>query len=221
MKEKIIREFDKYFPNPKCELNFSNNLELLIAVILSAQCTDKRVNVVTDKLFKKYKTVQDFANLQIDDLQREIFSVGLYHSKAKNIINACKEIFSKYNGNIPDNFKDLTSLAGVGRKTANVVLSVGFNQNTFAVDTHIFRVSNRLGIGDKKSVYKCEEKLKKYFDKNNWGRLHLQMVLFGRNICKSRNPKCENCNLKQYCKYYQKKGERNVFRQGKNNNKIR
>lgn len=200
----IEKGLDKLVPNPVCELRFGNNFELLVAVILSAQCTDKRVNVVTEKMFKKWKTPQDFAKLSQTKLEKEIFTVGFYHNKAKNIISASKEIISNFGGEIPNSMEKLTSLAGVGRKTASVVLSVGFNKPAFAVDTHVFRVANRLGIGGETPL-KCEESLKKHFKKENWSKLHLQMVNFGRYFCKAKNPKCEICPLCKICKYKEKK----------------
>lgn len=207
---KFEDELNTIIPNPRCELNYTNVFELLIAVILSAQCTDKRVNIVTKELFKKYNTPQDFANLTVEELGKEIYSLGFYNSKAKSIINASKDIVAKFDGKVPSNMKDLTSLSGVGRKTASVVLAEGFKQPAFAVDTHVFRVSNRLGIGDKKSVEKCEEKLKKHFPKSSWGRVHMQLVQFGRYYCKAQNPKCDGCILQKNCLYYQNKGKKNV-----------
>lgn len=189
------------FPAPKCELEFSNNFELLIAVILSAQCTDKRVNQVTKTLFQKHKTPNDFANLDVQTLEKEIYVLGFYHNKAKNIISACKDLVEKFNGEVPSDMESLTSLSGVGRKTASVVMSVGFNKQAFAVDTHVFRVANRLGIGSEKSPKDCEEKLKKYFKNCDWAKIHLQMVNFGRYVCKARKPMCEKCSLKEVCKY--------------------
>ncbi len=199
--KKIIEIFDSLFPNPVCELNFSSNFELLIAVILSAQCTDKRVNLVTEKLFKKANTPKDILKMGQIALEREIFSCGFYKNKAKNIINASKDIIERFNGNVPDNINDLLTLSGVGNKTANVVVSVGFSQDAFAVDTHVLRVSNRLGFAKTRNPDICERQLKKFFQKKNWSKLHHQMVLFGRYICKSQNPNCEDCLFSKICEY--------------------
>lgn len=197
----ILKELDKLFPNPKCELVFNNNFELIVAVVLSAQCTDKRVNQTTPKLFEKFPTPQDLANAKLEEVMEIIKPCGFYNVKSKNIINLSKDLIKKHNGVVPNNFNDLISLAGVGRKTANVVLAVGFNQDTLAVDTHVFRVSNRLGITSKAPL-ECEEKLKKMFKKKDWSRLHHLLILFGRYDCKAINPKCEHCKLQGVCKYY-------------------
>ena len=199
--EKIKQELDNFFPSPKCELRFKNNFELLVSVILSAQCTDKRVNQVTEKMFQKWSTPEQFARLDECAVEREIYSLGFYHNKAKNIIKASRDIVDRFGGEVPNSMEELCSLAGVGRKTASVILSVGFDKPAFAVDTHVFRVANRLGIGGK-DVKECEENLRKFFPKKDWSKIHLQMVLFGRHHCKARNPNCESCTLKTKCKYY-------------------
>ena len=198
----ILNYLKNLFPNPKCELNFETPFQLLVAVILSAQCTDKRVNDVTKKLFEDYKNPIDFAKMSQSELENKIFSCGFYHNKAKNIISASSDIINKYNGEVPNNVKDLESLAGVGRKTANVVYSTVFNGNAIAVDTHVFRVSNRLGIVNAKTPKDCEKQLMQRFAENFWSLLHYQLVLFGRYYCKARNPKCSICGLKNICKYY-------------------
>ncbi len=200
----VYNKINSLFPVAKCELNFANNFELLIAVMLSAQCTDKRVNVVTSTLFQKYKTPQDFANADINVLEKEIFSCGFYHNKAKNIINASKDIVSKYDGQVPDTFEDLISLTGVGRKTANVVLAVAFNQDAIAVDTHVFRVSNRLGIAKATNPLACERQLQKAISKDKWSHFHHLLVLFGRYHCKAIKPNCAGCELKELCAFYNK-----------------
>ena len=196
---------DNMFPTAQCELNFDNNLQLLVAVILSAQCTDKRVNQVTQNLFLKYQSVQDFANANILDLEKAIFSCGFYHNKAKNIKSACNDIIDRFNGQVPDNFEDLISLNGVGRKTANVVLAVGFHKDTIAVDTHVFRVSNRLGLAKANNALKCEMQLQKIVPKEQWSRFHHLLVLFGRYHCKAIKPNCAECKLKDFCKFYKQK----------------
>ena len=210
MKEKIINSLNEIFPEPKCELEYTSLIQLLVAVILSAQCTDKRVNIVTKTLFERCKTAEDFANIPTEELEKLIHSCGFYHAKAKSIKEASKDILQKYNGEVPKDFDALCSLRGVGRKTANVVISEGFKGDALAVDTHVLRVSNRLGIVDTQNPTECELALKKYFDKKDWSRLHYQMVLFGRYNCKSRNPSCQDCKLFDICKYK----EKNVSRQG-------
>jgi endonuclease-3 len=174
------------FPNPKCELDFSNNFELLVAVILSAQCTDKRVNKVTPQLFAKFPTPHDFAVAKQEDVEKMIYSCGFYAQKAKSIISASKDIIQKFDGQVPSTFEQLTSLRGVGRKTANVVLSVAFNQPAIAVDTHVFRVAHRLGLSNANTPLGVEKDLMKLFKPSSWSKIHYQMVLFGRYYCKAR-----------------------------------
>ncbi len=193
------------YKDAKCELNFSSNFELLVAVILSAQCTDKRVNEVTETLFQKYNTPQDFASLSQSELEKLIYSCGFYHNKAKAIIGASKQILSEYNGEVPEKFENLIKLDGVGRKTANVVSSVGFQRDAIAVDTHVFRVSNRLGLSKSSNVLQCEKDLQKKFPKSQWRQLHTMLVMFGRYQCKSLRPLCSDCPFQSICLYYQKK----------------
>ncbi|MDD2445905.1 MAG: endonuclease III [Clostridia bacterium] len=197
-----LNYWNELFEEPKTELTYSNNFELLIAVILSAQCTDKKVNEITSKLFKKYNTPQQFANLEQQKLEKEIYSSGFFRNKAKNIIKASQDIVNKFNGKVPNTMEDLKKLAGVGQKTASVIYSAGFGGDAFAVDTHVFRVSNRLGISSSKNVKQCEADLKKYFKKPLWNKVHHQMVLFGRYYCKARSPQCNTCKLKDVCQYY-------------------
>ena len=197
------------YPNPIPALKFSSNFELLIAVILSAQCTDERVNKVTETLFKRANTPEKMAQLTQEELEKYIFSCGLYRSKAEHIISASKDILVKFNGQVPDNLKDLQSLSGVGRKTANVVFSVAFGGCAIAVDTHVFRVSNRLGLANSKDVLKTQKQLEKNLPKELWIKFHYALVLHGRYVCKSQKPNCESCKLKSCCKYF-KKGENYV-----------
>lgn len=202
--KKIFTFLRNRFPKAACELNHKNNYELLIAVILSAQCTDKRVNLITKDLFKKYPDIRKMADANLFELENEIKSCGFYHNKAKNIISACKEIVNEYNGEIPSDSDKLVKLKGVGRKTANVVISVGFGGDAIAVDTHVFRVSKRLALANEKTPEKVELQLQKIVDKKFWTEMHYLMVLFGRYICKSQRPLCEECQLKDICNYYQK-----------------
>lgn len=198
---KIIDILNTVYPDAKTELNFNTPFELLVAVILSAQCTDKRVNIVTKKLFNEYDTPAKMAAISQKELEKIIYSCGFYHNKAKHIISASKSIIEKFNGNIPDNLKDLQSLDGVGRKTANVVYSVAFGKNAIAVDTHVFRVANRIGLSNSKDVLGTEKQLMDILPENIWTKTHHLLIFHGRNICKAR-PLCNECNLKNYCDYY-------------------
>lgn len=198
-KDYVMQGLDKMVPNPKCELQFESPFELLVAVILSAQCTDKRVNLVTEQLFKTVNTPQDFIKMPLEELEEKIHSCGFYHNKAKSIKKASEDILTRFDGKVPDDFDQLLTLAGVGRKTANVVMAVAFGGDNFAVDTHVLRVSNRLGLVKTDNPNKCEEKLCKIFPKSVWSKLHYQMVLFGRYTCKAIKPDCENCVFNAVC----------------------
>lgn len=197
--EKIKQNLDDLFPSPVCELNYQNDYQLLVAVILSAQCTDKRVNIVSKKLFEDYGTPEKMLTLTQQQLEEKIHSCGFYHNKAKNILSMTKDLIDKFDGKVPNNEKDLQSLAGVGRKTANVVIGEFFKGDAIAVDTHVLRVSNRLGLVKTDNPLKCELALNKIFKKKDWSTLHLQMVLFGRYICKSQRPLCEKCPFIDIC----------------------
>jgi len=204
--DKIFAYFRELFgESPKCELNYSSDIELLVAIILSAQCTDKRVNAVTKELFKKYKSVQDFANADIKELEKEIYSTGFYRNKAKNIIEMAQCVMRGGRGGerptIPTDMESLTKLSGVGRKTASVFLSEFHNIPAIAVDTHVIRVSNRLGFTKSQNPVQIERDLKLLFDEKNWGSYHHYMVLFGRYFCKAQRPKCGECKLKHFCNY--------------------
>jgi len=203
MIKKITSYLDSLFENPRCELNYTKDYELLIAVMLSAQTTDKRVNMVTDILFKKYPTLESLACADINDIIDIIRPLGTFNVKAKNIIM----IANKLPGYVPNNRDYLESLPGVGRKTTNVVLANLYNEPLIAVDTHVSRVSVRLGLAKKgDDVLTIEKKLNKKFSKDTLGKLHHQLVLFGRYYCKAKNPLCSNCGLKDICKYNNKKG---------------
>ena len=204
----ILEKLDIMIPDPKCELNYNKDYELLIATVLSAQCTDSRVNTVTKELFSKYD-IFSLVNAKNSDVEKIIFSCGNYRKKSSYIINLSKKLVNDYNGIVPNNRDYLESLDGVGRKTTNVVLSNLFDVPSIAVDTHVERTSKRLGLAKKNdNVLKVEEKLMKKFPKNTWSRLHHQLVLFGRYICKSNNPNCEECLLKERCTYYKKYKEK-------------
>ena len=180
-------------------LNFSTPYELLIAVILSAQCTDERVNKITAELFKEYNTPEKMLTLSQDGLEKYIFSCGLYKSKAEHILSASKDIIEKFGGNVPENIEDLRTLSGVGRKTANVVYSVAFKGAAIAVDTHVFRVSNRIGLVSAKNVLATEKGLMKILDKSDWSRAHHYLIYLGRSFCKAQKPSCENCPINGLC----------------------
>lgn len=200
---KIIKSLDILYPNAKCELNHNSNFELLIAVVLSAQTTDERVNSVTKDLFLKYPNAIKLANADIKDVENIIKPIGLYHNKAINIIELSKTLVDKYNGEVVNDRSVLESLKGVGRKTCNVILNNCFKVPAFAVDTHVIRVSKRLGISDTSDdVNVIEEKLMNYFPKSKWGKLHHQFIFFGRYKCKAKKPDCDNCPFKK-CNYFE------------------
>lgn len=204
---KMIENYlDELFPNPKCELNYTKDYELLLATMLSAQTTDKRVNSVTEILFKKYPTVKSLAKADIKDIQNIIRPIGTFHKKSQNLIEIAQKLDNDFNGKLPNNREYLESLPGVGRKTANVVLSNIFNVPCIAVDTHVSRVSKRLNLAkEKDEPIQIEKKLNKIFKQKDLCKRHHQMVLFGRYHCLARNPKCEECKLKEICKYYKNK----------------
>lgn len=201
-KEKeILNYLNEIIPNPVCELNYNKDYELLLAVMLSAQTKDARVNKVTKVLFNKYDSLKKIKEANIKDIENIIKELGNYHKKSEAVINIAKILDEKYNGKVVNNRKVLENLPMVGRKTTNVVLSELFNEPTIAVDTHVERVSKRLGLVKKDDdVIKIEEKLKRKFDKNIWSKLHKQFVLFGRYYCTSKKPSCDNCKLQIYCK---------------------
>ena len=195
----IINELNRLFPDAKCELNYNKDYELLLSVMLSAQTTDKSVNLVTKDLYEKYDSLEKLDTLSINEISNYIKRIGFHRTKSNNF----KEIVSriKDKGYVPNDREYLESLPGVGRKTASVVLAHLFDVPSFAVDTHVFRVSKRLGITTKKDdVLKTEVKLKKYFNKEDWNRVNSQLVLFGRYICTSKKPHCDKCGLKNICK---------------------
>ncbi len=187
------------YPQAQCELAYDNPFHLLVAVILSAQCTDKRVNEVTKELFKVFDTPADFANADIEVLQKLIFSCGFYRNKSASIISASRDIVQRFGGNVPSDFNDLLSLRGVGRKTANVVMSVAFGGNNIAVDTHVFRVSHRLGLSGGKTPFDVEKDLMAALDPADYGLAHHLLIFHGRYCCKSQRPSCEKCPVAAYC----------------------
>ena len=205
-KSNIGSYLDELYPNPKCELNYNTDYELLIAVVLSAQTTDKSVNNVTSILFNKYPSLKALKEAKLDDIIDIIRPIGTFNRKALYVKEIAKILDEEYNGVVPNSRKDLERFPGVGRKVANVILSEWFKEPAFAVDTHVERVSKRLGLANEKDdVRKIEEKLEKTFSKDTWGKRHLQLVLFGRYKCKSMRPICDDCKLKDICKYKEKK----------------
>lgn len=191
-------------PEPEIELDFTNALELLIATILSAQCTDKRVNMVTKSLFKKYKSAEDYAKAKPDKLEEEIRSTGFYKNKTKSIINCCTMILHDFGGKIPQEMEDLIKLPGVGRKTANVILAGAYGKQAIPVDTHVIRLSNRIGLTKSKIPDSIEQDLMKVIPKENWSRFATALILHGRRVCNARKPLCGECVLFDECEWPEK-----------------
>ena len=200
----ISTYLDELFPTPKCELTYNTDYELLIKVMLSAQTTDKGVNKVGDVLFSKYATLEKLKDANLDDIKEIIKPIGNYNKKAFNVLKISHDLINKYNGVVPRNHVELESLSGVGRKTTNVILGELFDIPSFAVDTHVIRVSNRLCLVNSLDPLVIEEKLKKLFKEEDWNKLHKQFVLFGRYYCKSKKPSCTDCKLKNICKHQEK-----------------
>ena len=202
---KILAYFDELHPEPKCALNFSNSYELLVAVVLSAQCTDERVNQVTKELFKLANTPEKMISLGESKIKQIIFPCGFYNNKSKAILSLSSDLVNKFNGQVPSTMEELTSLTGVGRKTANVVIGVAFGGQTIAVDTHVHRVSKRLALTKENSTAEqCEQDLLKIIPYARRTKFHHQTIWFGRLTCKAQKPLCETCKLKDICKYYKK-----------------
>ena len=203
--EKIIEALDKeYGTEYVCYLEHKNALELLIATILSAQCTDARVNTVTPILFKKYKNAKDFANADLAELEEIIHPLGFYHAKAVNIIGCCKKLDEEFGGEVPSSLEDLTSLPGVGRKTANVIRGNIYHEPSIVVDTHVGRISRKLGITKKEDPKDVEFDLMKKIPKDHWILWNIHLITLGRSICKAPNPKCSECFLREFCPTGQK-----------------
>lgn len=201
--KEILDKLDEVYTREyKCYLNHETPWQLLIATMLSAQCTDARVNVVTKELFLKYKSPEDFAKADLKELEQAIHSTGFYHNKAKNIIACCKELVEKYEGQVPNDLEALTSLPGVGRKTANVIRGNIFHEPSVVVDTHVKRISKKLGFTKEEDPEKIEYDLMKVLPKEHWILYNIQIITFGREICFARSPKCEECFLTEYCSYF-------------------
>lgn len=206
-KEQINDMLDKLemtYPDADCALNHSSVFQLLVAVVLSAQTTDKSVNVVTEDLFKLYPDAHALSSITEEELQERIRRIGMYKTKAKNVLALARKLVEEYDGQVPEDYEKLIELPGVGRKTANVVLAVGFGHQRIAVDTHVFRVSNRIGLVDEKDVLKTELALMEVIPEHRWSRTHHSLIFHGRNCCDARKPRCEECCISSYCKYYLK-----------------
>jgi len=203
MNSKVFEDYlDLLFPNPRCELNYNKDWELLIATVLSAQTTDKRVNEVTKVLFKKYDSLKKLSEASVDDIRKIIKPIGMVSKKGEYVIEIAKFLLDNCNGIVPNDSEILVTIPGVGRKTSNVVRGVLFNAPAIAVDTHVNRISKRLGLADEEDdVLTVEKKLMDFFPKDHWSRVQLQLVLFGRYHCTSKNPQCDNCKLKDICSY--------------------
>lgn len=208
--KEILDKLDEvYTTEYKCYLNHENAWQLLIATMLSAQCTDARVNVVTKGLFQKYKSIEDFANADLKELEQDIKSTGFYHNKAKNIIACCQDLLALHKGEVPSNIEALTALQGVGRKTANVIRGNIFHEPSVVVDTHVKRISKKLGFTKEEDPVKIEQDLMRVLPKDHWILYNIQIITFGRQICMARNPKCEKCFLTEYCSYHRKEKQGN------------
>jgi endonuclease-3 len=198
--KKILAGLKKAYPDADCSLSFRSPLELLVATILSAQCTDVQVNKITPKLFRQFRSAKDYADAPLEELEEAIRTTGFFHNKAKNIQNACRKMLEEFGGKVPGTMESLVSLPGVGRKTANVVLSNGFGLNEgFVVDTHVFRLSHRLGLVKGKTPEKAEQELIQLFQQKDWAYLSHALILHGRQVCNARKPRCADCPLKQNC----------------------
>ena len=200
--KEIIDRLEACYPDAECELHFSTPLELLIATMLSAQTTDKQVNKVTERLFQDCRTLDDYLTLSIEEIQKYIHTLGFYNTKSQNLYKMFRQLAADYEGEVPRTMEELVRLPGVGRKTANVVMSNVFDVPAIAVDTHVFRVSNRIGLADADTVEKTERQLQEAIDKDRWTKTHHVLIFHGRRCCSARNPKCELCVIQSYCKYW-------------------
>lgn len=206
--KQILEALDKeYGTEYKCYLNHENAWQLLIATMLSAQCTDARVNIVTKDLFQKYQSVEDFAKADLKELEQDIHSTGFYHNKAKNIIACCNQLLEKHDGEVPSSIEELTALAGVGRKTANVIRGNIFHEPSIVVDTHVKRISKKLGVTGEDDPVKVEMDLMKELPKDHWILWNIHIITLGRTICKAPTPKCEECFLRHLCADYEKRSK--------------
>jgi endonuclease-3 len=201
--ETVLNILDKEYPDAGTQLHYNDLFQLLVAVVLSAQCTDKQVNRVTPALFARYPDASSMAQAELNDLEDLIKGVGLYHSKARHLKQTAQILVSQYEGQVPDTFEQLLELPGVGRKTANVIIAVGFDGPGLGVDTHVHRVANRLGLVNTKDRNRTEKELKAIIDPERWNRAHHLLIWHGRQVCKARRPNCAACVLQELCQYYQ------------------
>lgn len=201
--DEILDILQQTYPDAHCELNYRSPFELLIATILSAQCTDKRVNEITAPLFERHNKPEDYLHLSQEEMEEHIKGLGLYKNKSKNILETCRILYEKYNGEVPQTHAELEALPGVGRKTANVVLSNAFGVPAIAVDTHVFRVANRLGLAKSDNVDEVERQLMKRIPKEKWTDAHHWLIWHGRRLCSARSPQCGACPLQDLCRYAQ------------------
>lgn len=201
-KTRIIEKLKEMYPDAGTELQYSNTFELLVTIMLSAQCTDKQVNKITAGLFSKLKSPQDYTKLGWEDLAQEIKGCGLYRNKSKNIVNTCRILIDKYNSMVPGKREELESLPGVGRKTANVVMNVAYGSPVMPVDTHVFRVSRRLGLSAGKNPAEVEKDLEKIIPDDLMGKMHHCIIFHGRRVCRARNPLCGKCGLSELCPHF-------------------
>lgn len=202
--EKIYELLKETYPDAKCGLDYSTPFQLLVSTMLSAQATDKSVNKVTEKLYMQYPDLESFLELSQDELEEKIKKIGLYKNKAKNIYLMCRELKSKYKGEVPRNMENLMTLPGVGRKTASVVLVEAFNIPAFPVDTHVFRISRRLGLSESTTADKVSDDMMKKFPKYKWHLIHHLLITHGRATCTAKSPKCKECSVRHVCDYYKK-----------------
>lgn len=201
--EAILKRLDALYPDARCSLNYENAFQLLVATILSAQCTDERVNHVTPSFFQRFPTPQAVAQAPVEDIEKLIRTAGLYRNKARNIQNACRMLVDRYGGSIPGTLEELVQLPGVGRKSAAVILGNAFGQPAFPVDTHVARVSRRLGLSDKSDPLRIERDLCDLFPRESWVRLSHQLIQHGRRVCRARQPLCGTCALQSLCDFFQ------------------
>lgn len=199
----LLDKLQAMHPVAECELQYTTPFELLVAVILSAQCTDRRVNAITPDLFAYANTPEQFAEMCPEDLEQRIYSCGFYHNKARNIIAAAQDIVLRFDGKVPDNIRDLMTLAGVGRKTANVVYAVAFGGQAIAVDTHVLRLANRIGLAHSDNPLRVEQALMQCIPQSEWAHAHHLLIHHGRYVCTARSPHCDQCTIRALCQYYQ------------------
>lgn len=205
--QKIYELLKEEYPDVHCELNYQTPLQLLTATVLSAQTTDRQVNRVTEKLFAEHPDLDTLLELSEEELENYIHSLGFYHTKARNLYRLFRELADRFQGEVPQTMQKLTSLPGVGRKTANVVLANAFGIPAIAVDTHVFRVSNKIGLAHASDVRETEKQLQNALDPEIWSLMHHLLIFHGRRCCSARSPQCERCVIRQYCEYYQKEWE--------------